>query len=525
MLRWSPTCVLLVWSALACAQAPQPPEASEVPPPRFEIRRFVVEGNTILPREEVDEIVAPFTGKERDFGSVQQALEALQQVYLDRGFNAVRVLIPEQDLVGGQVQLQVIEARIREVRVEQNKFFDAANVRSSMPSLKQGEPPNARRIGENVQVVNENPAKQVSVRLEATDQIGGVDAVVRVTDEDPSRFTVYMDNTGNAQTGQTRLGFGYQHANVANRDNVFNIQVITSPDNARDVAIVGAGYRIPVYSTNGSIEVFAGYSDVDSGTVQGLFAVSGRGSIFGARYNQVLPRIEAYEQKLAFGVDYREFQQHVAPPGDPGSLLADITVHPVSLAYSGRYSRVGTEASFFLSASRNIPGGTDGGDLAFASQRAGAESDYSVYRYGASFTRLLPADFMFRFAFSGQYTTDLLIPGEQIGLGGVDSVRGFFEREVSYDQGVRGTVELYSPDLSPAVAWRARFLTFFDSGRGWDNEVARNAPEGLDSAGVGMRINRGRTVFFRADWAYVINGTANRPNGTDRWHLAAGITF
>jgi len=526
--RYGFASVLLVWTALTCAQAPQAPvEPSEAPaPPRFEIRRFAVQGNTLLPAEDVDAIVAPFTGPDRDFGTVQQALEALQQAYLDRGFNAVRVLVPEQDLVAGQVQLQVIEARIREVRVEGNKFFDDRNVRASLPSLRAGEPPNSQRIGENVQLANENPAKQTSVRLEATDQVGGVDAVARVTDENPSRITLFMDNTGNSQTGQLRVGAGYMNSNMFNRDHLFSFQAITSPENAHDVAIFGAGYKIPFYSTGSSVEVYGGHSDVDSGTVSGLFNVSGRGNIFGARFNQILPRQGAYEHKLSLGWDFRGFEQHVALIGSSETLVPNIDVYPVSVGYSGRLSRVGSEFNFLVNASHNIPGGKNGSEDAFNGNRPGAEPDYSVYRLAFSYSRLLPADFLFRLAFAGQYTNNLLVPGEQFGLGGADNVRGFYEREESYDRGMRGTVEFYSPDVSPVIDWRARFLTFFDSGRGADNEPVRNTPDGLDSAGVGVRLNRGRSIFFRADWAYVLNGTqTTRQRGSDRWHAAVGVTF
>jgi hemolysin activation/secretion protein len=140
----------LAWNGFAFAQAPVAP--------RFEIQRFIVEGNTLLPQSKIDGIVAPFTGAGRDFGDVQRALEALQEAYLARGFTAVRVLVPEQDIKAGTVRLQVIEARIESIRVENNKHFSEANVRASLPSLKEGSSPNTHAISENVQLVNENPA-------------------------------------------------------------------------------------------------------------------------------------------------------------------------------------------------------------------------------------------------------------------------------------------------------------------------------------------------------------------------------
>ena len=56
--------VTVGWTHGAFAQATESP--------RFDIQRFVVEGNTILPQAEVEQIVAPFAGSARDFGDVQQ---------------------------------------------------------------------------------------------------------------------------------------------------------------------------------------------------------------------------------------------------------------------------------------------------------------------------------------------------------------------------------------------------------------------------------------------------------------------
>ena len=80
----------------------------QVPPaPRFDIQRYIVEGNSLLQQADIDAILAPFAGKNRDFGDIQRALEALQDAYTRRGYNAVRVVIPEQDIRAGQVRLRV----------------------------------------------------------------------------------------------------------------------------------------------------------------------------------------------------------------------------------------------------------------------------------------------------------------------------------------------------------------------------------------------------------------------------------
>jgi len=514
--------LLLLWTGLAAAQAPAAP--------RFEIQRYTVEGNTLLAQSDIDAVLAPYTGKDRNFGDIQRGIEALQEAYVSRGYNAVRVSLPEQDIRAGRVRLVVLEARINRVRVQGNRFFDETNLKAGFPSLREGAAPNTRNISRDAQLVNENPAKQASIALQAADDPGKVDATIRVSDEQPWRISAFLDNTGTPSTGYYRLGAGYQHANMFNRDQVLNAQVITSPGHVSDVKIFGVGYRVPLYGAGGTVDAIAGYSSVNSGTVQDLFNVSGKGRVFGVRYTQLLGRIDTYEHRAAFGFDYRAYDNDVTFVGTTVALVPDVTVRPLSLSYIGRLSQVGRDLSFNVSVSRNIPGGSNGGEEAIASQRLGAKAKYTITRLGLAYTQLLPSDFIVRAAVNAQQTGDLLIPGEQFGMGGADSVRGYYEREVANDVGRRFSLEVYGPDLGPRFGktWRARALVFADAARGHDNEPARDplVPENkLGSFGLGLRVSMGKSLAGRLDVARPTQAAGTRVKGDNKVHAAVAYSF
>ncbi|MGH8671098.1 MAG: POTRA domain-containing protein, partial [Burkholderiales bacterium] len=250
------------------APAPAPPEsieqrelpASDVLVPRFAIERYEVVGNTLLKADAISKVLAPFTGGQRDFGDVQRALDALQQAYVDAGFGVVQVTLPEQELEAGVVQFQVAEAVLGTVSVEGNKIFDAQNIRASLPAVLEGRAPNTREIGANLKIANENPAKKTSVLLKPSATEGEIDATVRVVDENPVKWGLTLDNTGSPATGQSRIALSYQHANLFNRDQVLNLQAVTSPQNFKGVTIFGAGYHVPLYQLGASLDLFAGYA-------------------------------------------------------------------------------------------------------------------------------------------------------------------------------------------------------------------------------------------------------------------------
>ena len=520
----------LVCSGLLCGIAPAAfGQTAPSPAPKFDISRFALTGNTLLPNEEVERIVAPFAGPQKDFGDIQHALEALERAYRDRGYGVVQVILPEQDITQGVVQFRVVQGRIAKVAIEGNKHFDNANVRRSLPTVKEGETPNSKAIARNLQLLAEHPAKQTQVLLRSGAAQDEIDVNVKVTDEKPWRVILSLDNTGTSETGYLRAGVGYQHTNLFNRDHTLTAQYITSPTELNKVSIYGLGYRIPYYGLNSALDLIAGHSDVSSGTVQGLFDVSGSGTIFGARWNYYLPKWGELEQKLTGGLDYRAFNNEVIQAGQ--SLVPDITIHPVSLTYSGVLRAAASELSFYAAGSTNLPGGNDGDDAAFARSRAGASASYTILRYGANYVRAFAKEWQARAAFNGQYTTDSLVSGEQFGLGGPDSVRGYLLREVANDRGNAAQLEVYTPNLASTVGlpgnYRAKLLGFYDFGSVKRNNALPGEQEGkfIASAGLGVRVGYGKSVSLRLDVAQILKAAGTRQTSDQRISAALAIVF
>ena len=526
---------MLAAVALCCAWAPyasfaQQPTAA-ISSPRFTIQRFEVVGNTLLPAQDVERIVAPYIGSDKDFSDVQRALETLEQGYRARGYGIVQVQLPEQDITRGVVQFRVLEPRVGRVVIEGNQFFDERNVRYSLPSVKEGATPNSHDIARNLQILSEHPAKQTNVLLRGGASEDQVDVNVKVADEKPWRVFLTLDNTGTSETGFLRSGIGFQHSNLFNRDHVFTAQYITSPSQVDDVTIVGAGYHMPLPQWQSSFDLIAGYSNVNSGTVQGLFNVSGSGKIVAARWNLYVPKWADVEQKFSFGLDHREYKNSVLLGG--ASIVPNITLHPVSLTYSALKRYADAELSFYGAVSANLAWGPNGDAGAFQrlGQRVGATEDYLIFRYGATYTQVLPSEWQLRAAFNGQYTEDALVSGEQFGVGGPDSVRGYLVRELASDRGYQAQFEVYTPDLARKGGLsdnsRLKLLAFYDTGtvrriKELPGEVQRDS---ISSAGIGLRWHYGKQVSVRVDAAHILQPTVNRQTSGTRLTAAAAVIF
>jgi hemolysin activation/secretion protein len=511
-------------AALAMAQLAQAQAAS----PTFEIVGFNVEGNTVLSSARIEAALSPYAGPARSFADVQAAVAALQAAYARAGFGAVTVVLPEQQITSGSVRLQVVEAVLGEVKIEGLTRTDAKNIGRSLPALQPGATPNTADLAREISLANENPARRISVDL-SNGASGKIDAVVSVQEDKPWKVGAVFDDTGTPATGRTRVGAFFQYANVAGLDHVATLQYITSPGRVGDVTIAALNYRVPLPFSGDSIDLFGVYSNVDSGIVGDAFDVRGSGTVMGLHYNRNLSPTASYQDRLIYGLEQRNVNNRIGLVGGSDDLVPDVTVHPASLGYAATWSGVGRQLDFSVTGVRNIPGGANGGVAGIAAARAGANANYAILRYTAKLIQALPADALLNIAFEGQYTRNALVSGEQFGIGGQDSVRGFDERALTDDRGDRLACEIQTSDFG----WRvgadatARALLFFDQGWLWRNHPlpGEAVAAHLSSVGAGLRLTVAPSWRVRVDAARVIEGGGVQERGAKRLDFSVGYVY
>lgn len=499
------------------------PSAAEQAMLRFTIDRYVVEGASLLSQVEIDAAVAPYAGKDKDFSDVQRALEAIENAYAARGFSAVRVLLPEQELEKGTVHFRVVESRFGKVTVKDNRFVSEANVLNAVPSVRSGGVPGSRQIARELKLANENPARQLNVVLKAGAKDEEVDANVIVTDSKPSTWGVTADNTGTPETGRTRLGVSYRHANLFDKDHVASLQYLMSPERPSRLTVLGGSYKIPLYQSGNSLEFFGGYSNVNS-VVGGTSNFQGGGALFGVRYNHPLERMGVFDSRLSFGADWRDFSriEQTTPPATV--LYNEIVVVPLSVTYAAQGKFAKSDLNFNASFAANLPEMGKGRAADFANydqlNLTKPNANYKVARYGASYSQLVGDDWQFRVALNGQWSRDVLVQGEQMRLGGADAVRGFAEGSEGGESGMRWNLEGYTPDLGKGDV-RARVLAFFDAG---EVKITNGAKSSISGAGLGLRVGYGEQFSLRMDAARIVNAGTDPAQRVGDWRAHLGLS-
>lgn len=497
--------------------AKQPPEIS------FLVERFKVEGEMPLDMQEVEALLEPYRHRQYDLGGLQKLAKMLEQEIRDDGYSFYRVIVPPQTLSDGAIRLKIISFPVNRITVKNNQYFDEDNILASMPGLDAGESPNTRTLTDTLKVANRHPFKELKLTFkQSEEEPDRIDAQISVNERRPYQAFLIMNNTGTDRTGEFRMTGIVQHGNLWNLDHVVSGSYTTSPDHANTVQQYGVNYSLPVYPLRGWLSAYYAFSDVDNGVIADVFTVTGSGEMYGLHYQQFLPRIGRYEHWLDLGIDNRFFMNDVEFSGTP--IGTDVRSAPFSILYKGEYPFDSAKLDFHVQWVGNTDFGGHNTDAHYQASRANAVQDWDLLRYGANLTAAYKR-WVFKASLSGQYSHKPLIPGEQLGIGGTHTVRGYDERETSADTGEILNLELYTP------RWHGfNLLAFYDYGHGRQQSHLAGERESwtLDSVGAGIRWQWKDHVFASVDFAHALNEGivySGTRAGTNRIHASLVLRF
>lgn len=487
----------------------------------FTVTEIVVSGDNPLKPSETNAILAPYLGEQAGLIGLQNAAAALEQAMRAKGHTFHRVIIPPQR-ARGRFEFRALEFRLASIQVEGNDHFDDANVLAMIPSLLPGETPNSRHLSRELQRANGHPAKRLALTMKRSEQPDHVDALISVRDQSPHTVFLSLNNRGSRDTGRQRASVGYQYANLFDLDHVATLSYTSSPGHWDEVRQYGFSYRAPLYDIASDLTLLASHSDVDSGTVADFFTVTGRGTVLGATFRHSLLNRGRFGQSLEISLYDKDFDNDVDFLGQP--IGNDVRSRPIGLRYEGEWTFDAANVGFHLAWNRNLSSGRNNDAATYAASRAGADVDWSTWTASAFADRRIGAGpWLLRARVDAQHAGEALVSGEQFGLGGIGSVRGFLPREAAADDGVHANFELWLPP--PDVTLAAFVFADVGVGRRHDVQPGESRTPKLASAGLGLRWNPMAWLNLAFDFAYVLDGVGNVDDGDQHVHFNLTAVF
>ncbi len=514
--------------------------AKEPPQVHFVVKSFVVSGDNPLSESKTQSVLSKFTGDHYGLEGLQTAVEKFEAALRDAGYAFFRVNLIPQELKDGVIEFKVTEFKVDNIVIEGNDYFSTDNILNSAPTLEKGQTPNTSILSRAINMANSQPSKSIKLQFSESETGGAIDAKLIVEDNDPDFFFVGLNNTGTDETGNFRLTGGYLFTNLFDTDQNLSLSYTMSPDDTDAVNQYGFVYSVPFYESGSKLSLVVSHSDVDSGVVEQQFDVSGIGTVVSLRYNKLFLQQGAYKQELEFGLDRKRFEDSVVNlAGAQVNTGADVVSRPISITYRGSRLSTTSNLDFSIGFYSNISGGSGNEDVDYGNSRGGynpdnilnpipASADWSLFKYSVGYLHFLTQDWLFRFALQGQGTKDLLISGEQFGIGGMNSIRGYDERDVLGDTGYQVNLELWLPNFS---SYKIRPLVFYDFGRTETLDPfpaffgALEAKQNPASYGAGLRYSWKESLNATLDVGYVTKDAGTAVKGDTRAHLNVFYRF
>ncbi len=448
---------------------------------QFSVSEYQIIGDNPLGQKAYD-VLQPFIGDQYGLEGLSAAADALEQLLITSGYSFHRVNLPPQALLSGSVILEVVQFKIGQVQVTGNRFFDDENIKRSVPGLKAGTAPNMNVVSSAVKAANNHSSKTLVLQFKDAEEPNTIDAELKVADRNPSTFFASLDNTGGHDTEANRLTLGYQNSNLFNKDHALTLTYTTAPEDTEVASQYGISYQIPFYSNASHLNFLLSDSESNTGKVADNNLVTGKGSVFGITYGQSIYSTGNIIHNWSVGLTYKLFDNTQL------STTSTVLSFPLELAYNFRYKSSAASLSAGFSLAANTGSGDDNTDDAYDAARSNATKAWSAARYHLTLDYLFAKAWLFHLGLSGQSSADRLISGEQFGVGGSASLRGFEERSINGDEGQALRMELWMPAFT---RFNLRVLVFADQAQITSHETNTLLNDGLDesmaSVGLGLR--------------------------------------
>lgn len=473
-----------------------------------EQKGIVINGPSLLDSDEFKMLISKYLGKPITINDLNNIEKETVIYYGEHDRPVVEVIAPEQDVTTGTIQLLVIESTLGEIKVQGNRWVSSVFLRDQV-RLNPKDKFSEDRLQGDLRWLNNNPFRDVNIIFSPGDKTGTTDLILQTKDRFPLRIFAGYSNDGNYLTGEDRYFTGLNWGDAFFLDHQLNYQFTTDNSGKRFSSHTGS-YIIPLPWRH-TLTFFGGYAE-SKASIGDPFTLEGTSWQASTRYEIPLPEIEEYRHGLQLGFDFKKSNNDLEFGGDVVSNTPTEVLQFVA-GYSGTMQDEWGQTSGSITCYVS-PGGLTKNNQTqnFQVYQAFAKDKYMYGDIDISRITRLPFDFTLSNKFKYQFSNGNLLPSEQLGLGGQETIRGYEERIVNGSGGYFVSTEIRTPPISifgsllemKDISDQLQFLCFWDYGVVGNHILlaGEDAHQQLSSVGPGLRFTVNQYVSVQFDYGF-----------------------
>jgi hemolysin activation/secretion protein len=480
------------------------------------IKSFDIHGNTVIPTHSLVKVLekymaSHFPNAMLTFADMQFLTDRITLTYKEQGYFLARCYIPKQDIKDGVLKLMVAEGVLDRIQVTGNTYYSDALLKVFFETDQPDYVINERHLEKGLLLINDLPENKTELMLTKGEKQGSVDIVLKNKDKTARQFQCSYNNYGAEILGKNRYSLSGQ---------------ITDP-------YYGMTLRLKGISGDEPSEMFVGLAAIDLPiNYYGTYA----NFSFMKSSAQMLQEFEPLEiegQTKMYGVDIRH----------PVVLKRDLKIntylgiyHAFSettlLSFSsdsqiaGTFKLNGVRAGIHFDMIDHFFGKTQGEcfyHVSFVDKGPYVETTNQAFqKISLSGSRIQQIKQYSHLAFriNGQWSSDKLLPLDQMAIGGYEAVRGHQPSSYLGDLGFNLSLEwMVSPNsenrfLGKPMSELIQGGIFVDHGWIHLNKEPEIGPKSkaLTGYGLGLRFFYDNHFSCFTDLAFPVSPEENEDN-------------
>jgi hemolysin activation/secretion protein len=491
-------------------QIPEPPAATlpAGPATRIYVNRFKLSAPSALINEaELDTLLSDLMGREDSFAEIDKAASRIADALRARGFVFVRVLVPQQEVVGGVVSLEIVPGKLSKLPAGDPDIFvtdhdkvrlDDARAKAivaaavTLPAAL-----TVTEVERGLLLLNSLPGVQGNGSLVPGVQPNTLGLSLDVSEGPLFAGDIDFDDYGSRETGLDRVVGDVRVNDPSGIGDQGELNVAKATGTTSTTASYGAPLGVSGLRSRMSAS-FMDYHLLDEFSV---LDAKGDSAWYSAGLNYPQVRTQKVNFSWTGTFDFKELHDSSA-----GVQTTSRRSAAVSGGGQGNYQFADNKqyVDYALTLTvGNLDRGGNAADLAVDQRTRRTQGDYEILRGNGSWLQQVTPLFSLSAVGQGQFSSSNLDSSEKLYLGGPRGVRAYAIEEAGSDSGEIISLEARFAALhSPHQHWTVFGL--FDAAHAdlnrhvWTNWNAGNP--GLQDQyvikgyGIGVRAHVGRRV-------------------------------
>ena len=479
---------------------------------RIFVKRLRVTGAKLLATDVLEALVQDGAGKSLSLADLEERAARITRYYRDRGYLLSRAYVPQQDILDGDVQIAVLEARYGRIQLSNDSRLDDAKAQAFLAPIQAQAPIAADALQRQLLLLDELHGVAVTSTFKPGSSTGTSDLDIRLSPRPLLSGSLSLNNYGARSTGVWRAGANFNVANALHQGELFTFNFTgLRPDLRYGQAVV----QWPLGGNGWGVG--ASYSRLDYQLGDSFESLGASGIARVGEWWMDKALVRSLDERANFQLIYADKKLHDVIDASDSDVHKQI--HAWSARLSGnRFDRWQGGGATAYSLNLSV------GQLGLDAGQATVDQSDAGHRTEGGFTKLngvLSRQQSLGDSLSGyvssmvQRSSANLDSAEKLPLGGPTAVRAYPVGEASCDDAWLVSLELRY-QLPTVPGWQ--MFAFADLARGKVNHAPNAGDTGndrhLSGLGVGTRWAYDSSVSLEAFAAW---RTSSEPlSDTDR---------